>query len=528
MRGFCGPSMILRSHVFGLLRRPVWVSAAFAVGLASTLASPPAAPNGDELVLVFADEFDGAQLDATHWLSQQYTDGLKRETARGPDNLEVRDGELRLYVRREARPAGGKRVSTWTAGYVYTRETVEPNTYVEARFKAGAASGVNNAFWLACVSNVPTDGIRDRYEIDVVETRLDVRPEQPIGLAHLAWHDWKTFAYARNAKGERDHVAQGTHVNHSWDDYHVWGVWLGEREIIYYLNGREVWRGDQHPRLTHQWHTGVGKFDRWFPDREREAYGRHGQEDWSYFGGLAGDRMNVIFSNLPWPEKWTPLTDEANGSYMAVDYVRIYRPRRVLQSTPAQRVLSEPMALAPHDAEVVPLDAVDLTGSEPTYFAFTTSGDTAALRCEFIDAQGRTLFHVGGTAGELVAGFERQVSTSTAYPARERSKQWRATSREQRWLVRYTPPLADGAGASVSVIRLGVEDVPAREPFFHANIDASGNTSANNGWHLNARGGAPAAPVAALRLRNDGTAPASVRDVAVGLGFRSVRGQGSD
>lgn len=466
-------------------------SAAVVAGFAAP--QPSVNPLNEEMVLTFADEFDGDHLDYSVWKSQAYEDGLKRETARGPDNVEVRDGNLRLHVRREARPAGGDRISTWTAGYVYTRETVEPNSYVEARFKAGTASGVNNAFWLACVSKVPTDGLRDRYEIDVAETRLDVRSEQPTGLAHLAWHDWKTFAYVRNAEGKRDHVAQGAQVTHSWDDYHVWGVWLGEREIIYYLNGREVWRGDQHPRLSHQWRTGVGKFDRWFSEKEREAYGRHGQDDWNYFGGLAGDRMSVIFSNLPWPETWTPLTDAAHGTHMAIDYVRVFRPRHLLARQPEMHELKDaPLIVQGGSGGEVPLaGGVELPAESrwPVYFSFVaTLPEGGSLAANFDSADGTTAFTLEGAPTELsLQTDDVRVSTTTAFPSNERVAPWIEAGKPMLWLARFTPANEITGRAAVSWCVFPLDAVPEREPFFHANVDANGNTSRNNGWHLNAK-----------------------------------------
>jgi len=515
--------MILLSHLARL------VSLSLSVGCLPVLGTailPSAQPSSEEMVLVFADEFDGDRLNEAVWVSQAYTKDLKRQTARGPGNLEVRDGELRLHVRREQVPVG-KRLSEWTAGYVYTRDTVEPNTFVEARFKAGQASGVNNAFWLAC-AEPRTDGVSNRYEIDIVETRQDVRAAGSVGNAHLAWHDWKTVAYIRNARGAPDHVAQGAHVSHSFDEYHTWGLWLGEREFIYYLNGREVWRGDTHPRLHEQWRTGVGKFDRWFPQEEERAYGRFGQDDWNYFGGFTGDRMNVILSNLPWPESWTPLTDAADGTYMAVDYVRLFRPRRLVDPNPTQLLLTEAVTLAaglPQDVPLTAPVALGPVGSWPVYFSFITdSGRDANLRVDFVDAGGQSLFFVGCEGGALVAGFDTKVTSVTAFPARDRGSLRWAEPGVRIWLVRYTPPLEEGARATVSVgvFPLGTE--PAREPFFHANVDLQGNTSVNNEWHLNARGPVPvAATVAGLRGHRAGRSSISWRELKTGIGYIGVR-----
>jgi len=92
------------------------------VPASATTPVPSANPLNEEMVLVFADEFDGDRLNDAVWTSQACKKDLKRDTARGPGNLEVRDGELRLHVRRERIPVGN-RVTQWTAGYVYTRGT---------------------------------------------------------------------------------------------------------------------------------------------------------------------------------------------------------------------------------------------------------------------------------------------------------------------------------------------------------------------------------------------------------------------
>jgi len=493
----------------------------------ATTPVPSANPLNEEMVLVFADEFDGDRLNDAVWTSQAYNKDLKRDTARGPGNLEVRDGELRLHVRRERMPVGN-RVSQWTAGYVYTRDTVEPNTFVEARFKAGQASGVNNAFWLACVEP-ETTGVRNRYEIDIVETRQDVRAAGAVGKAHLAWHDWKTAAYVRNAKGARDHIAQGAQVTHSFDEYHTWGLWLGEREFIYYLNGQEVWRGDTHPRLREQWRTGVGKFDRWFPQEEERAYGRFGQDDWHYYGGYTGDRMNVVFSNLPWPESWTPLTDAADGTHMAIDYVRLYRPRRLVDPNPVQHELVEAVRIAAGGTHEVPLAtpvALGAAQARQDYFSFVTeSGRDAKLRFEFVDERGQPLFFVGCEDGNLVTGIDAKVTSATAFPARERGSPRLMEPGERIWIVRYTPPLEEGGRATVSVSVFPLGNEPAREPFFHANVDLRGNTSMNNEWHLNARDHTPAvATVYGLRGHNSGASSVALRSLKTGLGYLGVRG----
>jgi hypothetical protein len=297
--------------------------------------------------------------------------------------------------------------------------------------------------------------------------------------------------------------------------------------MIYFLNGREVWRGQTHARYHDQYRTGVGKFAQWFPNLEREAYGKFGQDDWSYLGGYTGDRMNIVFSNLPWPESWSPLTDAAHGTYMTVDYVRIYRPARLLTAAPTHALLTgEPATIGPGSETRVPLDApvpLATRGEFPSYFSFkATLAAGSELTATFAagDAQ---VFGVGGsvTAG-LRAGFAREVSTATAFPARRRPEPWLVAERELIWIGRYTPPLTAGGRAMVSLCVFEPGQVPEREPFFHANVDAQGNTSVNNDWHLNAKELSAAGEVQWVTLANRGTAPLTVRALNFGPSYRSV------
>ncbi|OAM91800.1 hypothetical protein OH491_25235 [Termitidicoccus mucosus] len=499
---------------------------------------PSSAPLNEPFALVFADEFNGDRLDETVWVSQAYETAVKNDTARGPGNLEVRGGELLLHVRKESREIRG-RATKWTSGYVYTREPVGTNVYVEARFKSGQCPGVNNAFWLAAVSEPGEAGLRDRYEIDIVEARKDMRvPDAPgalNGYGHLAWHDWKTMAYAKNAAGGRDHIAQGSTVPHTFGDYHIWGLWLGEDEQIFYLDGREVWRGSRHPRYKDQWRTGTGKFKQWFPDREKEAYGRFGQDDWNYLGGYAGDKLNIIFANLPWGDKWTPLGDEADGTFMAVDYVRVYKPTRLVTKTPAQLARLAPdtgggfLPLPAHAAKTIPLATpVPLDSGQPAYFSLVLRKSAgAAPRLTWLDADGNPVASAGiDAAGHLIAalGDSTPASTQTAWPAREQKAPLVRDDADHLLVVRLTPA-RDGGPPAISLCAFPLDrSLPKDEPFFHANITATGDTSLNNHWHLNQKHPLPEhARATSVRVENaSDTGSIQAAAFRAGPGFPSV------
>lgn len=503
------------------------VSALQPLGI-SVLFSAPPQTLGENFALVFSDDFDGPRLDDRAWVSQAYETKIKHDTARGPDNLEVRNGELLLHVRKESRTFG-KRTVKWTSGYVYTRDTFGPNVYIEARFKSGQCPGVNNAFWLASISNPGKDGYRDRYEIDIVEARKDVRiPELPgmlNGNGNQAWHDWKTFAYARDEKGKPVDIAQGQVALHTFGDYHTWGLWLGETELIYYLDGVEYWRGEQHPSNRDQWHTGVGKLKQWPADREKSAYGRHGQPDWSYMGGYTGDRMNIIFANLPWGDKWSPLSDAASGTFMAVDYVRVYKPARLVSKTSIQETRLKPPA--PDSAPVALTRPINVYDRHPSYISFTlrkTAG--AAPRVALLNIDGKPVATLGvDAANNLLASIGNEwspASTKTAWPACDRKTPFFKDDTDYLLVARITPRRGRNHPA-ISVCAFPLDQpLPKEEPFFYANITPAGSTNITNGWHINQKRVAYGCAVS-FRLENTtGKGEVSPSTFRLGTSFSSI------
>ena len=477
---------------------------------------PPQNPVAEPMVLVFEDEFEGDSLDWDIWKSQRYEDGTKRQTARGPGNIDVRDGRLRLHVRKESLDLGPNRSNLWTAGFVYIKEPLPNNVYIESRIKPSASPGVNNAFWLGVMTEERTSW-SDRYEIDIVETRrLEEEPES--GRAHLAWHDWKTRAYALNRDNRPDHIAQGFGLRHRWDEYGVWGLWYGENEFIFYFNGEEVWRGTTHTRYHEQWETGVGKLDRWFPDEQVRAYGRFCQDTWRYYGGYTGDRMNVIFSTLPWEAVWSPLTDEADGTWMSVDYLRVYRPERLVSREPiAVRDFSRSGA-----DPVLRLDEpLPLEEAAPLYAALHFHRQPGgAVKLALDDESGSVLGTVSAASdGSLALTLgEGDASSILSWPARERLRLPDEGVEDLVLVLRLTPN-RDGTAPLLSAALFPATEVPREEPYLYHNVDAAGNTSWNQGWHLACKASVEGSWASLRLVEAEKSAPVSLR---VGRGFQSV------
>lgn len=428
--------------------------------------------------LIFADEFDGRRMNWDLWAADD-PNNIKNETSRGPEAVEVRDGELRLNVRRVNRSEKVK----WIAGYVYLKEPLENNVYIECRFRSGQCPGVNNAFWLAC-KTPPNTTWCNKYEVDIVEARKDVRTG--LGNGHLAYHDWKTYPYALDKNGNKCDIAAGISVKHSFEDYHIWGLWYGENEMIYYLDGQEMWRRKTSTSYPDQYYTGVGKAPVWNPLEEQRAYGKYGQEDWNYQAGYNGDLMHVILANIPWGSTWSPLVEEeADGSWMAVDYVRIYKPESLLDPTPETDL--------PQPAAEVELDRTYSLAEEGcSYFSTEITRKAGEeLTLTFVEADGSSVGKViVDTEGSLLTGITRLTSSLVA-ASPVQGTQIVPENRKMLLVCRITAKAGHEKydKDAISVWCVPVDEArEAREPYFYPNIDENGNTSATQGWHINQKG----------------------------------------
>lgn len=430
-----------------------------------------AEPSGERYTVLFADEFDGNSLNWKDWASESPA-VIKHETSRGPESVEVKDGELRLNIKY----VGKSEKLKWTAGYVYLKEPLQHNTYIECRFRSGQSGGVNNAFWLASKSGRMTP-YSNHYEVDIVEARKNVK--KGTGDAHLAWHDWKTSSYTKNASGKLVDIAQGIKIDHDFAEYHTWGFWYGENEFIWYLDGKEMWRGTSHRSYKDQYCTGVGKVPVWYTDEEQRAYGRYGQDDWCYLAGYNGDALHVILANIAWGESWTPLVkEEADGTYMAVDYVRIFKPESYLNCIADQQ--SSPVG------KFVELDSpVDLSTDGNYYFGATfkkKKGETLDIIFED-ERHNRIASCEVGADGGLGTGFSRHVSSRDAEsPFKDGS--FVKDGKEMTLICRFTA--SSDRKDAISVWTAGKKEIcSADEPYFYPNVDDNGNTSMTQEWYVN-------------------------------------------
>lgn len=424
----------------------------------------------DDYQMVFEDDFGGTSLDGSLWDSQNSltTSASGQKVYRQPANAVVADGLLKLMVRKES-----VNRSEWTAAFVWLRKVYPVNTYYEARFVNTAATGVNNAFWTSCKTNADaeTSAYRNRYEIDCPESKLHTDGKIHV---HLAWHDWKTYPYVGNNR------AQGIGLTLDNTDFQTWGLWIGETEFIIYYERKEIWRGKTHPSYTHQYYSGIGKFSKWYTDEERRAYGKHGQADWCYYGGMNGDLMNVCFSTMPWENARSPLTDSAHNTFMGVDYLRIYRPKSELDTSVSQRC-SQLI-----NRQGIGLDKpIDLSLDNKSYFSFLINKRrTSKVSVVLSSERGRiSTFTIEQNNSLSLKNREVGVSTETAYPARQRLRTYLKNNTDYLVVGRITSKSTEKDIISFKTYEMGRE-IGENEPFLYHNIDEHGNTNVTSEWDL--------------------------------------------
>ena len=196
--------------------------------------------------------------------------------------------------------------------------------------------------------------------------------------------------------------------------------------------------------------------------------------------------MHIILANIPWGSAWSPLVDEeADGTWMAVDYVRIYKPEALLDPTPdtdlkapcAEIALDKTYSLAEDGCIYFSTEITKKPGEELT-LTFTDT-DNAPVGKVIVDAE-----------GSLLTGITRLTSSKVAASVVQGKKLVR--DNEKTLLVcRITAKAARGKydKDAISVWCAPATDASeAPEPYFYPNLDENGSTSATQGWYINQKG----------------------------------------
>ncbi len=196
------------------------------------------------LPLKFADDFNGAALDATKWKHcVAFSRDCTVEINGGVEwykegNVEVSNGTMKQRFTREPNQVcvgcaygPGKMVDReFASAYLQTSETFNTQYgYFEARIKMPSTKGTWPAFWL--LPSKQNDQIYWPPEIDVVEHY----PTQP----ELSWHTihYKTAAVYHNTDGK-----QYQHPVSLNQGFHVYSANWTPTEVVFYVDGMETYR----------------------------------------------------------------------------------------------------------------------------------------------------------------------------------------------------------------------------------------------------------------------------------------------
>ncbi len=242
-------------------------------------------PTDEEWVLTFNDEFFGDSLDWAVWDSE-VGGGSHTLSSRWPENAVVKDGNLRLEIRKEKKEGF---TNEWTAASVWVRDEVfrQSQGYWEARYKYNAGAGVNNAWWMMTKSHQVTDDTQN-YEIDINEGHYPHKINT--NLHHYESGTGKAEASVHKANYDLS------------ADYHTYAIKWDANEIIYYFDNEEIARNKNY---------------------------------------------NSIIPVSPWFStavlNWAGNADEkTDGTAMVVDYVRVYQ-RKADMDNPALTIIGKPL-----------------------------------------------------------------------------------------------------------------------------------------------------------------------------------------
>ncbi|GMB79794.1 glycoside hydrolase family 16 protein [Shinella zoogloeoides] len=206
------------------------------------LSADPAPLSADgQWHLIFQDEFEAERLDGGKWTTCYWwnKDGCTNLGNRElqwyrPENVSLSDGALHLTARRQKVTGIEGRKFRYTSGMVTTgrdyAELPRPSRvrfrygHVEVRAKAPAGKGFWSAIWLLPETR------ESRPEIDIMEVLGD-------SGTSLRMH----YHYTDGNGKEQDPGKTAT-VADLTRDWHVYGLTWDKDKLVWYLDGKEVWR----------------------------------------------------------------------------------------------------------------------------------------------------------------------------------------------------------------------------------------------------------------------------------------------
>ncbi|MDC7220849.1 MAG: glycoside hydrolase family 16 protein [Spirochaetales bacterium] len=276
----------------------MWTSASFAsfgraclfLCLFAACQSPPPVEDyttGEEWTLVWADEFDGSELDREKWSYDVGGHGFGNHELQYytfEDNLQVKKGLLTIEARKEkykGNPYTSSKI--WTmgkAGWTYGRFVMR------ARLPQG--QGIWPAFWM-----LPMDPYAMKWpaggEIDIMEM---------VGHEPATIHGTVHYGDPHEYKGGKITLKEGQFS----DDFHIFSIEWEPGKITWFLDGEPYYSQTE-----------------WF---SKDLYNR---EEYAYPAPFDKDFMIIL--NLAVGGEWPGPPDSTTPfpQTLEVDFVRVYQ-----------------------------------------------------------------------------------------------------------------------------------------------------------------------------------------------------------
>ena len=174
--------------------------------------------------LVWADEFDGEQLDTTKWDHRQL--GKRRLAVNTKDSVRL-DGQGHLVI------TTSKAGDEYHTGMIGTQGKFEPVFgYFECKVKFQTQQGHWSAFWLQTptMGKVVGDPKQSGTEIDIFEYLA----REP-GLLQMNLH-WDGYGEHHKSAGTKVTIPSVT------EGFHTYGLLWTSKEYVFDVDGKEVWR----------------------------------------------------------------------------------------------------------------------------------------------------------------------------------------------------------------------------------------------------------------------------------------------
>jgi len=195
-------------------------------------------PYGDAAAgytLAWSDEFDGKTLDQEKW---HYRTDSKHWSTQLPENVEVKDGNLILQVKKEE--SKGK---AYTGGGVISKPQFKFG-YYETSMKVPPGSGWHTSFWLMGYDGAGGTGTKKTVqEIDIIENDSSNLRKYNLGI-----HNWGPPIVPKPAvKMSGRSVGVGKVGKDLSEGFHVLGCEFTPEATKYFLDGQLVHTIDTSP-----------------------------------------------------------------------------------------------------------------------------------------------------------------------------------------------------------------------------------------------------------------------------------------